>query len=450
MRTIAILVVLCFLQCFSAFLHGATGGEEGMPPFDTRSPQQLLQVIQDHERKWEERRDCATALADHPKYDNRAILPLLKSADAEVRMLGAIALRGGAEAAVPELLRVLQKDPNGSVQFFAALSLGKIGDRRAVPVLIRFADAGDTHYRAREGVVSALAEISDPRAIDVLVRIVKTEIYRTNNKVGPWREALNGLCKLGNAKAVETLGEAATKCPDQFVRGNASSLLRKLENPDGLEQLALLALENKNLSVRYHAIQGVGNFHSDRAVAILSMAYRQEPSRNTLLSMGKTGHDDTIPILLGVMLDNETKREFRYYAASALTLVGQSAVPSLLREWAKVKGDSRIFKDRDARVLLTTMSGIADSRLLPVWKEVFNMTAPTARKSRWGMHRLPQWEFLLGRFDAGMVKIGKDALPYIEELHQQEQHDLLCKQLADLIERINYKINHKKNSKAKE
>ena len=467
MRTTGILVVLCFIQFLPAFPVEAAGGGKGKPPSDTRSPAQLLKVIQDHERKWEERRDCAMALADHPKYDSKAVLPLLKSADAATRMLGAIALRGGAKAAVPELLRVLQKDPNGSVQFCAALSLGKIGDRRAVPellrilqkdpngsvqfcaalslgkigdrravpVLIRLAEAKKTHYRAREGVVSALAEISDPRATDTLVRIVKTEVERTGKTVGPWREALHGLRKLGNAKAVEALGEAATKCPHKFVGQRASSLLRKLDNPDGLERLGQLALKSKNPGVRNDAIQGLGNFNSKRAVAILLKAYRQEPKvRSILRSLGRTGHKDAVPILLGVVLDNDERRECRHEAANALSLVGRSSVPSLLRAWEKVKGRPA---DRDIRrALLHAMSGIADKRLLPAWKDVFDIAAPTARKSRWWDRRIPEWEILLGRFEAGMMKIGKDALPCLEQLHQLEEHDLLRKRLARLIKEI--------------
>ncbi len=138
MPCMKMLTVLCSLQALLAVLVAAAGGERGSPSAETRSPQQLLQIIGNHDRKWEERRDCALAFAEHPKYDSEAVLPLLKSKDDYVRMLGVLALRGGGKAAVPELLRIVQKDPNGSVQFFAARSLGKIGDRRAVP------NSGDT------------------------------------------------------------------------------------------------------------------------------------------------------------------------------------------------------------------------------------------------------------------------------------------------------------------
>jgi HEAT repeat protein len=148
MRVVSIMVVLCLSHGPSAFLAGAAEGKNQSPPAEARSVEQLLQLIQDRQRTWEERRDCAEALARHPDYDSTPILSLLKSQDAHVRMLGAIALRGGADKAVPELLRILQEDPNGTVQSFAAVSLGRIGDRRAVPVLLRLADDENTHYRA--------------------------------------------------------------------------------------------------------------------------------------------------------------------------------------------------------------------------------------------------------------------------------------------------------------
>ncbi len=266
------------------------------------------------------------------------------------------------------------------------------------------------------------------------MRIVKAEVYRTGNKVGPWREALDGLHKLGSAEAVKAIGEAATRSRDQFVRGRADKALRKLSNPAGLEQLGQLALVKDNPSTRYNVIQGLANFRSDRAVALLSTAYQQEPTRNILLSMGKTGHTNAIPILMDVVLGNKGKREFRYSAAKALSLIGPPSTPSLLREW---NNSRKRDTDSETRlVLLYAASGIGDSRLLVLWKEVFDMTAQTARESRWGTCGIPEWETRLARFNAGMIRIGEDALPYLKQLHEKEQHDRLRQGLARLIEQI--------------
>jgi hypothetical protein len=268
------------------------------------------------------------------------------------------------------------------------------------------------------------------------VRIVRDEINRTGNQGGSLicDEALRGLRKLGNDKAVEVLGEAATKRPNSIGQ-IASTLLSEVDNPDGLERLGALAIENRDQRIGIDAITGLGNYHSGRAVAILSKAYQQKPEERILLSMGRTGHPDAIPILLGVVLDDEGTGAFQHEAANALALIGPSSVPSLLQGWAKVKDGS--VRKYARRALLRAMSGIADKRLLPVWEDVFNMAAPEARISSWGMHVQPEWEVLLNSICDGMLKMGRDALPYLGGLHRQEQHDLLRKKLFRVIEQIN-------------
>jgi hypothetical protein len=109
-------------------------------------------------------------------------------------LLAAASARGASDAKVDELCRAVIDDGNYKVRVQAALVLGKLGDPRAVPPLIKA--LGDANKTVRGIAASALGQ-------------------------------------LGDASAVEPLRELLRRESDSFVRGQAEKAMAALSNAGG-------------------------------------------------------------------------------------------------------------------------------------------------------------------------------------------------------------------------
>jgi hypothetical protein len=80
---------------------------------------------------------------------------------------------GSAPARVPEICRTLTDDANYKVRVQAALVLGKLGDAKAVPCLLRA--LGDQNKTVRAMSAQALGQIGDGSAVDALKTLLKQD-----------------------------------------------------------------------------------------------------------------------------------------------------------------------------------------------------------------------------------------------------------------------------------
>ncbi|HKZ98480.1 MAG TPA: HEAT repeat domain-containing protein [Thermoplasmata archaeon] len=119
-----------------------------------------------------ERRGAADALGRIG--DSRAVPPLVRALEdpgMSVRRAAMVALlRLEAMDAVPRIILRL-RDPSGGVRVLAALVLGKFQDPRAVPALIEA--LGDPRWYVRQSAATALGEIGDLRAVGPLERATR-------------------------------------------------------------------------------------------------------------------------------------------------------------------------------------------------------------------------------------------------------------------------------------
>lgn len=149
--------------------------------------------------------------------DRRAIPPLVEMLRGQgPRDSAARALAAFGRAAVEPLIGLLDH-PNKDVRFFAAKSLGEIGDPSAAGPLTKL--LGDEYIIVRKKAAQALAEIgraSVPHLLEVLER--------------GGREALVSACEalgeLGDVRAVEPLKRLLAH-EDELVRLRASQALRR-------------------------------------------------------------------------------------------------------------------------------------------------------------------------------------------------------------------------------
>src|SRR5262249_44080079 len=90
------------------------------------------------------------------------ILPLLSDADAEVRAQAAKTLSGLKTVLAYDRFVALLKDPSPRVRFFAAMGLGRIGKRDAMPAVVDFLRANNNEDRMLQHAgIMALVGIED-------------------------------------------------------------------------------------------------------------------------------------------------------------------------------------------------------------------------------------------------------------------------------------------------
>jgi HEAT repeat protein len=162
-----------------------------------------------------------------------ALMEALADRVPTVRAAAAQALGERREANALGLLLVALRDADPDVCARAALSLGRLRDPRAVPSLVRvLCDVGATlrgsaarlergTYVVLRGVIEALGELGDGRALDPL----KTALGHADWRVR--RDAAEALGRLGDARASDALGRALSD-EERLVRRGAASALRNL------------------------------------------------------------------------------------------------------------------------------------------------------------------------------------------------------------------------------
>jgi HEAT repeat protein len=131
----------------------------------------------------------------------------------------------------------------------AAISLGKIGDKKAVEVLLE--TLKDHYCFVSEASAKALGRIGDKRSVDALIKALKFPLP-TQEKYAQWQRvranAAEALGKIGDPRAVNGL-ISALKDDDENVRFQVSVALNKIDR-DRFPKILLY--ENFELKMRKH------------------------------------------------------------------------------------------------------------------------------------------------------------------------------------------------------
>lgn len=131
----------------------------------------------------------------------------------------------GNREAVPDLI---QETRDETIHFIAAISLGKIGDQRAIPALRRMLkEFPDQRLWAGYG----LAALGDSQGIDILTDVMDSGSHWTER-----RHAVDSLGLLGDP-SLATIIARALKDSHVNVRLKAAQTLGKLGNPSALPAL---------------------------------------------------------------------------------------------------------------------------------------------------------------------------------------------------------------------
>ncbi len=152
--------------------------------------------------------------------------------------LGAMGRR--ARRAVPALVEALL-DTDPATQEQAALALAAIGDRAAVPGIVRALQRGQVSTGLVKGVASALETLRDPRASAAVPDLI--EALRLSDAEAR-QAAARALGALGDRRAMEPLLQLAQADVDPAVRAAAAQAAERLD-PSARTRLALASWFSK-------------------------------------------------------------------------------------------------------------------------------------------------------------------------------------------------------------
>lgn len=292
---------------------------------------------------WAVRRDVCAALRDHPLPG--LLLPLVGrledlSEPSEVRFKAVEALAAtGERAAVGPLLRALE-DPDPQVSSSAAYHLGDLRDVSALEPLVRYLRARHDAEYAHAGAAVSLGLLGDPRAVPALVEALADD----RAAVRGW--AAQALGRLEQPAAVEALLRALEDGHAE-VRAQASWALGRLGDRRAVGPL-LARLAEPEPRVRALAAAALGALGDPLAaeglVLACAPAQKEEVRTQATLALGLVGRGSRTAAAHLLELLDDPVLSVRRAAAQALRGVEVPGLIPALR--ARMRPESALVQDR--------------------------------------------------------------------------------------------------------
>jgi len=165
---------------------------------------------------------------------------------------------------VDDLIWDLSYDASPTVRAEAAISLGRVGDARAVDPLIEALSDGNELVRA--AAAQALGRIGDPKAVDPLIRTLNSVQYDVYENQEVQKQTIWALGYIGDPKAVDPLIRSLEVDPV-----DAASALGQIGDPRAVDPL-IKALNDDNYFTRRAAASALGEIGDPRAIGPLTKA----------------------------------------------------------------------------------------------------------------------------------------------------------------------------------
>ncbi|HEX6589934.1 MAG TPA: HEAT repeat domain-containing protein [Longimicrobiales bacterium] len=215
---------------------------------------------------------------------------------------------------------------------------GEIVTSATVDVVPQLVSAlGDENFEVRESVVASLGELADPRAVQALMRVLRTDTVDAVRAAAAW-----ALGEIEDPAAVPALIHAVRNDVCEEVRKNAAWALGQIEDPAAVEALGA-ALRDSNEEVRRTAVWALGEIESPDAVPSLISALDSddvEVRRTAVWSLGQIEDARAVPSLLPLVDDQDA--EVREAALHALAQIEDpAAAPAMIRALGDPDADLR-------------------------------------------------------------------------------------------------------------
>lgn len=330
-----------------------------------------------------------------------------------------------AEEAVPALIELINKYPNGNIKCLLVETLAALGPaaKDAGPVLISLLNNGETCGNA---VISALGNIG-PVAKDAIPELIK---YAKNDNYA----AVKTLVKIGAEGVVALVNSVITdKRLDKSIRFTAinsidyRSLLKSASKRELETIIASIIAGINDDSIRFSMVALLGNIgkHSEHAASALAKILETDPSVTNQLKVAEALKEIgkgamSVPALIRILEGQQI--EPAAMAAEILGSIGQDAfpaIPALIKalkpEKTRKKNDDYWYGGREWSVEESAATALSEIGAPAVPYMIHVLSDQTDRAVR-------------ARAALALGQIGKDAqeaIPYLIPFLQQDKKSQL-------------------------
>lgn len=261
-------------------------------------------------------------------------------------------------SAVDALIRLAREAKDAYVRVAAVNSLGAIGDRKAVDVLMEVAtnEAEETYVNKK--AVQALGDLGDPKAVPA----IKKMLFHERRGVSFYPEASFAAYQIGPDAAeplLEVLAgkdEPLNQWADKHNVKREALYIKAAEILGDLGERRAIPMLIKNLS--YHP-PGL----DPELVDALALLVR----RNSAMALAKMRAKEAIPVL-GKAAAEEQEGNIRATYAEALVSIGdRSALPFLVR--CALEGDPMDKSVHARKGCYVALSKLGDEKTLATWEK---------------------------------------------------------------------------------
>ena len=244
------------------------------------------------------------------------------------------------DAAILPLTAGLAVDDE-NIRYFSISLLEMIGDRRAVPALIRLLDrdAGARGFSMRGAAASALGEIGDARAVEPLLGLLK------DSDRDVVARAVSALGEIGDHRAIKPL-LALLKSPQSDLRSWAAIALGRFGDWTLFDPLFTGLKNVSNSDERQRFLFALGGTKDPRAFGILRSAFQDNEGstkRTAIRGLARLGDAHAIGLLESIC-STAKLHVFQSYlwrneAARALITTGNAGAINFVLNEFKVRGE---------------------------------------------------------------------------------------------------------------
>jgi len=262
--------------------------------------------------------------------------------------------------AVPDLIRLLEKESDESAKVESIRALGKIGDPDAIEAFKKLLD--DNLDSVRLAVAYALGEIKTKECIPLLEQLMKDKSENIRDT------AVDSLGALKDPAVIPLLVKIAIYDESEVVRGETLRFLGIMG-----DKTIIPVLENAVFSetddARAHAAFALGSLGDSSSVPILLKAL-EDPApvvrAMALLGLSKIKDSSSVPAIKK-MLDTEKQQLVQVEAGWALCRLGDPSGKEILRN-SLLKASEIEARGEAAKAL----ADIGDTESIPLLKKATN------------------------------------------------------------------------------